>query len=151
LLVQELAPDDCRNALQHTRVGRLACAFENQPYVVPIHFCVDEDYAYSFSMPGQKLEWMRKNPLVCLEVDDITARDDWTSVVAVGRYEELPDTPECRPARLRALELLQSGGMWWQPGAVPLENAAHGPAVSAVVYRIAIERLTGRRGLPAAV
>ena len=150
MLIQELELEDCRKALQHAGFGRLACVLERQPYVVPIHFCVDNDYAYSFSMPGQKLEWMRKNPLVCLEIDHVTGRDDWTTVVAMGRYEELPDTPECRVDRLRALELLQRSGMWWQPGAVPLTSDAHGPEVSPVVYRIAIERMTGRRGLPAA-
>lgn len=148
MLIRELGLDECRKALDRG-FGRLGCSFENQPYVVPIQFCMDGDYAYSFSMPGQKLEWMRKNPRVCLEVDDVTNREEWTSVVALGRYEELPDTPDCRADRLRALELLQRSDMWWQPGSVPLTNDADGRSVSPIIYRIALEQLSGRRGLPA--
>lgn len=148
--IHQIAPEDCRKALQHAGFGRLGCACENQPYVVPIHFCVDGDYAYSFSMPGQKLEWMRKNPLVCLEIDHVTGRDEWTSVVATGRYEELPDTPEFQADRIRALELFQECGMWWQPGSVPIESEVHIAAVAPTVFRVVVERLTGRRGQPSA-
>ena len=36
---------------------------------------------------------MRANPLVCVEVDEVAAYDQWLSVIAIGRYEELPETP----------------------------------------------------------
>jgi nitroimidazol reductase NimA-like FMN-containing flavoprotein (pyridoxamine 5'-phosphate oxidase superfamily) len=37
---------------------------------------------------------MRTNPKVCLERDEVVSPYEWTSVVAFGEYEELPDTPE---------------------------------------------------------
>jgi nitroimidazol reductase NimA-like FMN-containing flavoprotein (pyridoxamine 5'-phosphate oxidase superfamily) len=43
---------------------------------------------------GQKIEWMRLNPLVCVEIDEIPSDVDWTSMVVRGRYEELPEKPE---------------------------------------------------------
>ncbi len=150
MFIQEIALEECQKAFLDAGCGRLACALDNQPYVVPIHFCVDGHYAYAFSMPGKKIEWMRKNPLVCLEIDDVTGRDDWISIVATGRYEELPNTPEFQSDRTRALELMQERCMWWQPGSVPLNDDVNGPKVSLVVFRIALERLTGRRGRPAA-
>ena len=36
---------------------------------------------------------MRANPLVCVEVDEVAAYDRWVSVIAFGRYEELPKPP----------------------------------------------------------
>ncbi len=47
---------------------------------------------------------MRANPRVCVEMDEIAAYDQWVSVIAVGRYEELPETPGSDGARLQARE-----------------------------------------------
>jgi nitroimidazol reductase NimA-like FMN-containing flavoprotein (pyridoxamine 5'-phosphate oxidase superfamily) len=93
MFIQEMTRSDCLSTLTRARLGRLACTRENQPYVVPIYFVYQEPYLYSFSMPGQKVEWMRSNPLVCVEFDEGEGRDEWTSIVILGRYEELPDTP----------------------------------------------------------
>jgi len=46
---------------------------------------------YAFTTCGQKIEWMRANPLICVEVDEVAADDQWRSLVAIWRYEELPD------------------------------------------------------------
>ena len=61
---------------------------ENQPYVVPVYLTYDvlsggEPCLYGFTTPGQKIEWMRANPLVCVEVDEVTAHDQWVSVIAL--------------------------------------------------------------------
>ena len=107
VFVQEMPVEECRKALAGAGFGRLACARENQPYVVPVSFAVDGDCVYLFSMPGQKIEWMRNNPRVCLEIDSVKSLNDWTSIVVFGRYEELPDTPDCERERLHARELLR--------------------------------------------
>jgi nitroimidazol reductase NimA-like FMN-containing flavoprotein (pyridoxamine 5'-phosphate oxidase superfamily) len=69
MIIQEMSREDCFAVIARTRLGRLACAREGQPYVVPLYFVHDrpasgEDYLYSFSATGQKIEWMRANPLV---------------------------------------------------------------------------------------
>ena len=66
MLVEEMTVEDCRKAMSSAVLGRLASVQDGQPYVVPVSFAVDGDYAYLFSMPGQKVDWMRKNPRVCL-------------------------------------------------------------------------------------
>lgn len=147
MLIQDMTVTQCWEALKQAGFGRLACASGNQPYVTPIHFVVDRDDVYSFSMPGQKVEWMRSNPRICLEVDNVRSRTDWTSVVAFGRYAEL--TPDGSLERDRAQQLLQREAMWWQPGAVPTTSHAVNHDSLPIYYRIQIERLTGRRGVPA--
>jgi nitroimidazol reductase NimA-like FMN-containing flavoprotein (pyridoxamine 5'-phosphate oxidase superfamily) len=66
MLIQEMTEAECITILARARLGRLACAHQNQPYVVPIYFAYEQPYAYAFTTPGQKVEWMRYNPLVCL-------------------------------------------------------------------------------------
>lgn len=130
--------------LAGTRLGRLACARGMQPYIVPIYFAYQDHWLYSFSMPGQKIDWMRANPLVCVEADQIR-REQWTTVVVFGRYEELCDTPEFRSDRALAFTLLQRRAMWWEPGGEkPMPGGT--PAAAPVFYRIKLEQITGRCG-----
>jgi nitroimidazol reductase NimA-like FMN-containing flavoprotein (pyridoxamine 5'-phosphate oxidase superfamily) len=113
-----------------------------QPYVVPIHFAYHNNWLYGFSVLGQKIDWMRANPLVCVEADQMR-RELWATVVVFGRYEELGDTPELRDERTFAFNLLQQRAMWWEHGGAR-QTAGGTPATVPVFYRIKIEQITGR-------
>jgi nitroimidazol reductase NimA-like FMN-containing flavoprotein (pyridoxamine 5'-phosphate oxidase superfamily) len=144
VLIHKLTHGECVEALARATIGRLACARDGQPYVVPITLAFDGTASlYSFSMVGQKIEWMRDNPKVCVEVDDISDRFHWTSLLVTGTYEELRDSPDDRDELQRAFQLLQQHSQWWLPGAGRLESGeAH---TVPVVYRIRIATVTGRR------
>ena len=151
MLIHEMTEDECRTALERVSFGRLACARDNQPYVLPIYFSYDGKHIHGFSAPGQiygfstlgqKIEWMRSNPLVCLEIDERTSHHQWMSVVVSGRYEELPDTPEFGYERVQAHEVLQTRAMWWEPAYVATE---HREQLTPIFYRIHITQMTGRR------
>lgn len=144
MLIHELTKDECREVLRHVNLGRLACARDNQPYIVPIYFDFDGDHLYSFATLGQKIEWMRANPRVCVEVDDITDQYHWTTVVVFGRYEELPQTGGHEDSRKHAHALFQKRPEWWQPATGKTTSREHHIPI---VYRIRIDRLSGRRAL----
>ena len=112
MVIREMSRARCLEVLAGARLARLACAHENQPYVVPVYLAYDEASGclYGFTTPGQKVEWMRTNPRVCVEVDEIAAHDRWVSVVAFGRYEELPEASGNEGARLRGPERPQNAG-----------------------------------------
>lgn len=148
MFVQPLTIEECHLALAQACFGRLACARDNQPYVIPIYFAVDEGYVYTFSLGGQKVEWMRDNSRVCLQIDNVNGASDWTSVVVLGRYEELPDTPEWRSARERAHELLRRRPMWWEPAAVSIAHGGTSADLAPIYFRISMEHVTGRQGAP---
>jgi len=142
MLIQELTRQESLEVLARTHLGRLACARGMQPYVVPIHFAYQNNWLYSLSVLGQKIEWMRANPLVCVEADQMR-RELWATVVVFGRYEELGDTPELRDERAFAFNLLQHRAMWWEHGGAKKAPAGT-PATVPVFYRIRIEQITGR-------
>jgi nitroimidazol reductase NimA-like FMN-containing flavoprotein (pyridoxamine 5'-phosphate oxidase superfamily) len=145
MLIQTMKEDECHSMLTRSRLGRLACAHENQPYIVPIYFAFEHPYLYAFTTPGQKVEWMRDNPLVCLEVDEVEDSENWTSVVVFGRYEELREVPERREPSLHALDLLNKSAGWWQPGCASSVHRDPPRPVVPVFYRICIDRISGRR------
>ena len=148
MLIHEMTEDECGTALEQVDFGRLACARGDQPYIVPIYFSYDRKHLYGITTLGQKIEWMRSNPLVCLEIDERTSHHQWMSIVVFGRYEELPDTPEYEYARAHALEVLQKRPMWWQPACVATERREQRPPI---LYRIHIDQVTGHRATPDAI
>lgn len=145
MLIHEMTEAECHTALKHVSFGRLACSRDGQPYVVPIYFSYDGKHLYGFSTLGQKIEWMRSNPLVCLEIDERTSHHQWKSVVVLGRYEELPDAPDFGHERLHALEVLQKRAMWWQPAYVASE---YHERLKPIFYRIHVRKMTGHRAAP---
>jgi uncharacterized protein len=140
MLIRELTTPECHDVLKRASIARLACARDNQPYVVPVHVYFDGDYLYSFATLGQKIAWMRENPRVCVQVDEIVDRTQWATVIAFGTYEELLHMPSQGAERQRAQELFQSAPEWWQPAASNPRREVR----MAMVYRIRIESLTGR-------
>lgn len=145
MLIHELTPAECRDVLGRAAVGRLGCARGDQPYVVPFVFQLDATgtCVYSFSTLGQKIDWMRENPKVCVEVDEVVDQFNWTSVIAFGRYEEITDTRQDEPLRRQANDLFQHRPDWWLPALGKLTSGEEHH--TSVVYRILIDRLTGRR------
>jgi uncharacterized protein len=88
---------------------------------------------------------MRSNPLVCVEVDDILSHFRWSSVIVLGRYEELPDTPAYREVRLQAQVRLEKGALWWQTAYAASQVRGESHASDALFYCIHIDKITGRR------
>ena len=48
MLVKDMSVEECREVLARIGFGRLACARNNQPYVVPIYFAYEPDHLYGF-------------------------------------------------------------------------------------------------------
>jgi len=146
MVIREMSNEECLQILAGARLARLACSHEDQPYVIPVYLGYDKrgQCFYGFTTPGQKIEWMRSNPRVCVEIDEITASDRWWSLVAVGRFEELAEMPSVDRNQPRLLErphsvadnvptrtaksvqdendrdlaweVLRSHPEWWEPG-----------------------------------
>jgi uncharacterized protein len=142
--IRELSAEECGEILRRSELGHLACSRHDQPYIVPIHFSFDASLncLFAASGAGQKIQWMRENPRVCVEIEDIADKDHWTSVLIFGEYREIRDTPAEAAMRKRALEHFRSRPEWWLPALGKSEQREHH---SMVLYRIRIDRLTGRR------
>jgi uncharacterized protein len=148
MLVTKMRSRDCRDMLVRLGFGRLACVSNNRPYIVPIYFSYDADRLYCFSTLGRKIEWMRENPLVCVEVDEIHAHDNWASVVAFGHYVEISNAPEDSERREYVRCLLKKRSLWWQSGYTASQIRRKPKPAVPVFYCILIEEMTGVRASP---
>jgi nitroimidazol reductase NimA-like FMN-containing flavoprotein (pyridoxamine 5'-phosphate oxidase superfamily) len=151
MLIKNMSVEECRGALARIGFGRLACAQNNQPYIVPIYFAYEPDHLYGFSTVGQKIQWMRSNPRVCVEVDEVISHFQWKSVIIAGRYEELPDTSEYSSERLQAQTLLEKRYLWWQTAYTANQLRRRKKRAPPLFYCIHIDHMTGRSAVPDSV
>jgi nitroimidazol reductase NimA-like FMN-containing flavoprotein (pyridoxamine 5'-phosphate oxidase superfamily) len=144
MLIHELTAEQCWAFLAHSSLGRLACTRADQPYIVPISYSFDADQKclYGFSTVGQKIAWMRENPKVCVEVEELIDRTRWTTVLIFGRYDEIGNSPADSDKRQRVWNLFQQRPDWWLPAAAKVTNR---DPHAMVIYRITIDRVSGRR------
>jgi hypothetical protein len=60
MIVREMTTRENTDVAAAGRMARLACARDGQPYLVSIHYAFADRCLYGFSMPGQKIGWMRQ-------------------------------------------------------------------------------------------
>ena len=143
-------PDhECGELLKRVFIGRLACALNDQPYIVPVSFSYEPGYIYIFSTLGKKVEWMRQNPKVCLQADEVGSRSSWSSVLVIGRYLELRE-PLYAAEREHALEQLAQYSEWWRTPLAERREQISDSSIEPVFFRIDIESMSGLRAMPEA-
>lgn len=130
--VDDLTEAEIDSFLREQLVARIGCHVDGETYVVPVIYAWDGECAWVMSIEGRKIEMMRANPEVCLEVDEYEP-GSWRSVILWGRYEELSGAEADR-----AVELLIERFGRRRP------RGAERPA-DAVAFRIRREHATGRR------
>ncbi len=95
-MIEELNKKASLEMLKSGKLGRLCCVMENrEPHVVPVNYVFKEGFIYIHSLPGLKIDVMRLNPKVCLQIDVIADGGlRWKSVIASGEYEEIVESEE---------------------------------------------------------
>jgi nitroimidazol reductase NimA-like FMN-containing flavoprotein (pyridoxamine 5'-phosphate oxidase superfamily) len=135
-MIRPLSYEDAYAVLAEHQVGRLGCVDEMGPYVVPISYVIHNDSLYSHSLLGRKIEALRKDPRVCLQVDRISDDSHWKSAIAFEKYEEVTD-PEIRAWIIQKF-------FKRFPHLTPVESVpVHDGQSSVIIYRIRIEQVTG--------
>lgn len=145
-MIEKLNKKDIESLLQEQFIARLGFQADGKTYVVPINYVYDGTYLYAHAIEGRKMNMMRKNPKVCVEVDDYTDMWRWKTVIAWGQFEELSDSTQ----KLKALNMLLQREL-------PLQTTSHMhltaswpfsddelEEVEGVVYRIKLGRKSGQ-------
>ncbi len=139
--VEELSDSAINDMLTRVGYGHLACSRDDQPYIVPVHYAFVSGKIFIYTTEGKKFEIIKTNPRVCLQVEEVTNNQHWTSVIVDGVAEQITNPAE----RRKAIDL------------VVAVNPTLTPAVSIrwmdnwvrenipVVYRVTPTATSGRR------
>ena len=142
-MVGELSREECLKVLAEGFIGRLGCHGPDEVYVVPVSYALDGEKILGQTTVGKKVEMMRANPRVCLQVDSGTALDDWQSVIVWGRYEEL-SAGESPAAARKLIDRLSAHFDTEHRSKRDVTPEKVSGRYEGVVYAIRIEKLTGR-------
>jgi hypothetical protein len=125
----ELNREEIDQLLSTQVIGRIGCHADGRTYVVPIAYAWDGEAIYVHSFEGLKLAIMRRNPSVCVEIEDVHAPDDWRTVVAQGTFEELHGADAERALRL-------------------IDARCPPPSHDGAIFRVRLDERTGRFAAP---
>jgi len=92
--VDEMNDAEIEAVLGRLNYGHLACARDNIPYVVPIHYAYERPFVYIYTTEGKKSQIIDENPMVCLQVEDVADNERWVSIIVNGEAEQLTDQTE---------------------------------------------------------
>ena len=146
MFITEIAQEECRSILAGASFGRLGCSYQDQPYVIPIYFGYEAEYLYVLSTLGQKIEWMRQNPKVCVQIDRIASETEWISIIANGSYQELSE-PGFSDERNRARKLLDRRIRWWQTALAARQAKSQDELIEPLFFRVHVDSLSGLRAV----
>lgn len=137
--IENLKSNRSVQLLERNKFAHLACHSGNDIYLVPISYFFEDGYLYSHSRQGHKIDMMRNNPNVCIQVEEVQDFFHWKSVVAWGHFEELKDD-EATFAMRRLIQNFVNNEK--RKSELEIDFAAQ--LESAIIYRVKIDRITGR-------
>ncbi len=152
-MIAELSELEMEGLLRRQIVGRIGCYADGLVYVVPINYVYDAGNVYGQTGDGMKVHMMRRSPNVCFEVDQIDDIGSWQSVIGWGTYEELhgkdaSDAADRLVARLMPLVATGRSALHYHMTASSIRGAYTAGRSESVVYRVRLERKTGRSERP---
>jgi len=141
LKVEDMAPAEMHALLQRESFGHLGCSRDGRPYVVPMDYAYDGKELYFFTTEGMKTQFIEANPKVCLQVEEISDRTHWRSVMVIGKAEQLTNAEETQ----RAMKLITERNPSLTPAISATQLDALGRAVDIALYRIIPDLIDGRK------
>ncbi len=133
MFVREMSREECQAPVAAGSLARL-----------PITYAHSGNCLHCFSVPVKKIDWMRSNSNVSLQIDEFASNRQWKSVVVTGRYRELPAVQGRRSECIHAWSLLEKKPNWWEPGGLKPVPQAISAASPHIFFCVDIEEMTGR-------
>lgn len=87
--IDEMGEKEIQGFLQQVGYGHLGYIHEGKPYVMPMHYYLEDSDIYLFTTEGMKTHDIDANPEICLQVEEIHDPLHWRSVIVTGRAERL--------------------------------------------------------------
>jgi nitroimidazol reductase NimA-like FMN-containing flavoprotein (pyridoxamine 5'-phosphate oxidase superfamily) len=90
-MIRVLETQECKHLLSKNYIGNLSYIFGEGPFIVPITYFFDAEnnVIIGYSAEGHKIDAMRKNSNVALNISEIGNINHWKSVLVHGNFEEL--------------------------------------------------------------
>ncbi len=137
-MIKNSDQEAARTLFKEQKFGHLGCVLETgEPYVVPVNYLYQDDEIYIHCLPGQKLDALRANGKVCLQVEKIGKSCRWQSAIAFGEFQEIKRTNK----KIEILKEFSARFKDLTPVEAMIEEQWNLGGL--VVFRLNIKRITG--------
>jgi uncharacterized protein len=93
--IDEMGRDEIYELLGKIGYGHLGFIHEGKPYVMPMHYYLENKDIYMFTTEGMKTHDIDASPEICLQVEEIVNDPlHWRSVIVTGQAKRLTDSLE---------------------------------------------------------
>ncbi len=138
--IDEMGQKEIQDLLQQVGYGHLGYIHEGKPYVMPMHYYLEEKDIYLFTTEGMKTHDLDANPEICLQVEEIHNPLHWRSVIVTGRAERLAEQQDID----RAMQFIKERNPKLSPAINRTWIDSWGRAEVIVIYRIYPGEMSGR-------
>ena len=90
-MIKSIKKEECYKIVDDNYVGHLGYLSGITPFVIPITYYLntDDKSIICYSKKDHKINAMRNNKIVTLEIESIKSVNNWKTVLIEGQYEEL--------------------------------------------------------------
>ncbi len=138
--IDEMSSKEIYELLEQIGYGHLGCIHEGKPYVMPMHYYLENADIYLFTTVGMKTHDIDANPEVCLQVEEINDLLHWRSVIVNGRASRLTEQQDIN----QALEFIKEHNPTLSPAINRTWIDAQGRSEAIAIYRIRESEMSGR-------
>lgn len=138
--IDEMGQKEIQDFLQQVGYGHLGYIHEGKPYVMPMHYYLEEKDIYLFTTVGMKTHDIDANPAVCLQVEEIHTPVHWRSVIVTGQAERVTEQQDID----RVMQLVKESNPALSPAINRTWVDSWGRAEVVALYRIYPEEMSGR-------
>ena len=138
--IDEMGQKEIQNFLQQVGYGHLGFMHEGKPYVMPMHYYLQEKDIYLFTTEGMKTHDIEASPEVCLQVEEIHGPLHWRSVIVAGRAERLTEQQDID----HAMQFIKERNPALSPAINRTWIDSWGRAEVIAIYRIYPSEMSGR-------
>ena len=138
--IDEMGQKEIQNFLQQVGYGHLGYIHEGKPYVMPMHYYLENSDIYLLTTEGMKTHDIDANPEVCLQVEEIHTPLHWRSVIVIGRAERITEQQDID----RAMQFIKERNPALSPAINRTWIDSWGRAEVIAIYRIYPDEMSGR-------
>lgn len=138
--IDEMGQKEIQDFLQQVGYGHLGFMHEGKPYVMPMHYYLQEKDIYLFTTEGMKTHDIEASPEVCLQVEEIHGPLHWRSVIVAGRAERLTEQQDID----HAMQFIKERNPALSPAINRTWIDSWGRAEVIAIYRIYPSEMSGR-------
>ena len=138
--IDEMGQEEIQNLLQKVGFGHLGYIHEGKPYVMPMHYYVEDSDIYLFTTVGMKTHDIDVNPEICLQVEEINDPLHWRSVIVTGQAERITEPSDIE----RVKQFIQQQNPTLSPAINRTWIDSWGRGEVVVIYRIHKSEMSGR-------